>query len=108
MHRACAMARRIGLIGATERDVRQVMVEGESGLLATVDGLDFQPSNNLLRWPGGAEARLLSAAAPDSFRGHQFDCIWGDEFAKWDDPQDALDMALMALRRRCVPFMTAA
>lgn len=91
-------ARRIGLIGATERDVRQVMVEGESGLLAVCDGLDFQPSNSLLRWPCGAEARLLSAAEPDSFRGHQFDCLWGDEFAKWRAAQEALDMALMALR----------
>jgi phage terminase large subunit-like protein len=91
-------ARRIGLIGATDRDVRQVMVEGESGLLAVVEGLDFQPSNNLLRWACGAEARLLSAAEPDSFRGYQFDCLWGDEFAKWRDPQAALDMALMALR----------
>jgi len=35
--------RRIGLIGATERDVRQVMVEGESGLLAVADGVTFQP-----------------------------------------------------------------
>jgi phage terminase large subunit-like protein len=91
-------ARRIGLIGATERDARQVMVEGESGLLAVADGGSFQPSNNLLRWPGGAEARLLSAAEPDSFRGHQFDCLWGDEFAKWNAPQTALDMALMGLR----------
>ena len=93
-----AKARRIGLIGATDRDARQVMVEGESGLLAVCDGLDYQPSNNLLRWPCGAEARLLSAAEPDGFRGYQFDCLWGDEFAKWRAPQDALDMALMALR----------
>jgi phage terminase large subunit-like protein len=91
-------ARRIGLIGATAHDARQVMVEGESGLLAVVEGLCFQPSNRLLRWPDGAEARLLSAAEPDSFRGHQFDCLWGDEFAKWPAPQTALDMALMALR----------
>ncbi len=91
-------ARRIGLIGATERDVRQVMVEGQSGLLAVADGVSFQPSNNLLRWPDGAEARLLSAAEPDSFRGYQFDCLWGDEFAKWNAPQAALDMALMGLR----------
>jgi phage terminase large subunit-like protein len=92
-------ARRIGLIGATVRDARQVMVEGESGLLAVAEGLEFRPSNRLLRWPGlGAEARLLSAAEPDSFRGHQFDCLWGDEFAKWAAPQTALDMALMALR----------
>jgi phage terminase large subunit-like protein len=93
-----AKARRIGLIGATARDARQVMVEGESGILAVTEGVSFQPSNRLLRWPGGAEARLLSAADPDSFRGHQFDCIWGDEFAKWEAPQTALDMALMALR----------
>jgi len=91
-------ASRIGLIGATQRDVRQVMVEGQSGLLALEDPPDFFPANNLLRWPCGAQARLLSAAEPDSFRGHQFDCVWGDEFAKWRDPQDALDMALMALR----------
>ena len=91
-------ARRIGLIGATARDARQVMVEGESGLLAVAEEIRFQPSNKLLRWPCGAQARLLSAAEPDSFRGHQFDCIWGDEFAKWDAPQTALDMALMGLR----------
>ena len=89
---------RIGLVGATMRDVRAVMVEGESGLLNVVEGLDFQPSNNLVRWPGGAVAMLLSAEEPDSFRGHQFDGLWGDEFAKWRDPQVALDMALMALR----------
>lgn len=98
-------ARRIGLIGATARDARQVMVEGESGLLAVAAGVDFQPANDLLRWPCGAEARLLSAAEPDSFRGHQFDCAWGDEFAKWRDPQGALDMALMALRLGTRPQM---
>jgi len=91
-------ARRIGLIGATQRDVRQVMVEGESGLLALEEPPEFFPANNLLRFSCGATARLLSAAEPDSFRGHQFDCIWGDEFAKWRDPQQALDMALMGLR----------
>jgi len=91
-------ARRIGLIGATVRDARQVMVEGESGLLTVADGVTFQPSNALLRWPDGAEARLLSAEEPDSFRGYQFDCLWGDEFTKWQAPQTALDMALMGLR----------
>jgi phage terminase large subunit-like protein len=91
-------AARIGLIGATMRDVRAVMVEGESGLLNVVEGLCFEPSNNRVLWPGGAVASLLSAEEPDSLRGHQFDCVWGDEFAKWRDPQAALDMALMAMR----------
>jgi phage terminase large subunit-like protein len=62
-------ARRIGLIGATERDARQVMVEGESGLLAVAPGLKFEPSNMVLRWPGGAEARLLSAEEPTACAG---------------------------------------
>lgn len=89
---------RIGLIGATHADARAVMAEGESGLLAVVDGLVFEPSNNRLLWPDGAVATLLSAEEPDSFRGHQFDGIWGDEFTKWREPQAALDMALMAMR----------
>jgi phage terminase large subunit-like protein len=98
-------AARIGLIGATMRDVRAVMVEGESGLLNVADRLCFEPSNNRVLWPGGAVASLLSAEEPDSLRGHQFDCVWGDEFAKWRDPQDALDMALMAMRLGADPRM---
>jgi len=49
-------------------------------------------------WPSGAVAIVLSAEEPDSFRGHQFDAAWGDEFAKWRDPQAALDMLRMTLR----------
>jgi phage terminase large subunit-like protein len=90
--------RRIGLIGATHADARAVMVEGESGLLNVVESLVFEPSNSRLLWAGGAMATLLSAEEPDSFRGHQFDGIWGDEFAKWREPQAGLDMALMAMR----------
>jgi phage terminase large subunit-like protein len=97
--------RRIGLIGATMRDARAVMVEGESGLLNVVKGAVFEPSNNRLLWPDGAVATLLSAEEPDSFRGHQFDGLWGDEFAKWRDAQGALDMALMALRLGMAPRM---
>jgi phage terminase large subunit-like protein len=96
---------RIGLVGATMRDARAVMVEGESGLLGSADGVDFQPSNGRLLWPGGAVATLLSAEEPDSFRGHQFDAIWGDEFAKWRDAQAALDMAQMTLRLGETPRM---
>jgi len=95
---AAGRMKRAGLIGATARDVRAVMVEGESGLLNVVEGLDFQSSRGLLTWPDGATATLLSAEEPDSFRGHQFDGLWGDEFCKWRDPQGALDMALMTLR----------
>jgi phage terminase large subunit-like protein len=90
--------RRIGLIGATHHDARAVMVEGESGLLRAASGAVYEPANARVLWPGGAVAHLLSAEEPDSFRGHQFDGLWGDEFCKWRAPQAALDMALMALR----------
>jgi phage terminase large subunit-like protein len=97
--------RRIGLLGATYDDARAVMIEGESGLLGVSEGADFEPSLRRVRWPNGAIARVLSAEEPDSLRGHQFDAIWADEFAKWADPQGALDMALMALRLGTDPRM---
>ncbi len=89
---------RIGLIGATYNDARAVMIEGGSGLKAVSAGADFEPSLRRIKWPNGAIATVLSADEPDGIRGHQFDAIWADEFAKWSDPQEALDMALMSLR----------
>ena len=70
--------RRVGLIGASFADVRQVMLEGESGLLAVSKGAAFQPSNRRILWPNGAVARLISADEPDIVRGHQFDAVWAD------------------------------
>jgi predicted phage terminase large subunit-like protein len=90
--------RRVGLIGSTFQDARSVMIEGESGLLAVSEGAEFEPSNRRVLWPHGAVATVISAEEPDYVRGHQFDALWADEFAKWAEPQLALDMALMALR----------
>jgi len=89
---------RIGLIGATHNDARQVMIEGESGLLRVAPVTRYEPSNNRVLWPCGAVATVLSAEEPDTIRGHQFDTAWGDEFAKWSNAQNALDMLLMSLR----------
>lgn len=90
--------RRIALIGATHNDARSVMIEGSSGLLSVSQSAVFEPSNGRVLWPGGAVATVLSAEEPDSIRGHQFDAAWSDEFCKWSAPQEALDMAMMALR----------
>jgi phage terminase large subunit-like protein len=90
--------RRIGLVGATFMDARSVMIEGESGLLRVCPSARFEPSNRRVLWPCGAVADVISAEEPDYVRGHQFDACWLDEFAKWADPQAALDMVLMALR----------
>lgn len=96
---------RIGLVGATYNDARAVMVEGVSGLKAIDPSAAFEPSNRRVLWPNGAVASLLSAEEPDGIRGHQFDAVWADEFAKWSDPQGALDMILMSLRIGADPRM---
>ncbi|WP_251567148.1 DNA-packaging protein [Erythrobacter sp. 3-20A1M] len=77
---------RIALVGASLAEARAIMVEGPSGLLAVAGAKQrprFEPSKNLLRWPGGAEARLYSAAEPESLRGPQHSHAWCDELAKW-------------------------
>ncbi len=65
---------RIALVGSSLTEVRAVMVEGESGLLACSLGDNrprFDPSLRRVVWPGGAQAFLFSAAEPDSLRGPQ-------------------------------------
>jgi len=82
-------ARRIALVAPTALDARNVMVEGESGLLAV--GLsderpDYEPSLHRLTWPNGAVATLFSADEPNRLRGPQHDLAWCDELAAWRYP----------------------
>ena len=96
-----AGARRIALIGPAFRDVRDVMIEGPSGLIAISSPYNrpvYEASRKRLRWPSGAVAFGYSAEDPDGLRGPQFDAAWGDEFAAWAYPQETLDMVRMGLR----------
>ncbi len=94
-------ARRVGLIGETLEQAREVMVFGESGILACSPP-DRRPTwisgRQMLVWPNGAEARLYSAFDPERLRGPQFDAVWADELAKWPKAQEAWDMMQFALR----------
>ncbi len=93
-------ARRVALIGPTAADVRDVMVEGESGILACSPP-DFmplyEPSKRRLTWPNGAIATLYSGEEPDRLRGPQHDLIWADEPAAWKYVE-TWDMAMFGLR----------
>lgn len=78
--------KRIALVGATSADVRDVMVEGESGLLAVCPPWCrplFEPSKRRLSWPNGAIATMYSADEPERLRGPQHDAAWCDELAAW-------------------------
>ncbi len=82
---------RIALVGATLAEVRQVMVEGDSGVLAASPGAlapQYEPSLKRLTWENGAMAFLYSAAEPDALRGPQHSHAWCDEIAKWENAND--------------------
>jgi predicted phage terminase large subunit-like protein len=93
--------RRIALVGETAADVRDVMIEAESGLLP-ISAPDFQPlyepSKRRLLWPNGAIAMAYSGDEPDQLRGPQHDAAWADEPAKWKYPVEAWDNLEFGLR----------
>lgn len=104
---------RIALVGETAADVRDVMIEGCSGILATSppdERPTYMRSKRRLEWPNGAIATAYSADAYDQMRGPQFDCAWVDELAKFTYGQQAWDQLMLALRLgthpRCIVTTT--
>ena len=92
---------RIALIGETLSAAREVMVEGESGLLAAAPPWArprYEASRKRVVWPNGAQAQLFSAEDPESLRGPQFDGAWADELAKWRYARETWDMLQFGLR----------
>lgn len=104
---AIAQARKHGkdsrgaLIGPTAADARDIMVEGESGILACAPAT-FRPvySKSLRRldYPNGAVQMVYSADEPDRLRGPQHHYGWFDELAAWRYLQHAWDMAQLGMR----------
>jgi phage terminase large subunit-like protein len=95
--------------GANAADVRDVMVEGESGILSIYpdhEGPLYEPSKRRLTWPNGAVGTTYSADEPTRLRGPQHDLAWCDEVGFWRYPE-TWDMLMFGLRvgadpRACV------
>jgi phage terminase large subunit-like protein len=106
-HRVARKINRIILIAPTGPDLRETMVEGESGLLATAPP-DFrplwEPSKKKLTWPNGCVAQGFSAEEPDRLRGPQSGYIWADEPGHYPLIDDVWDNALFGLRIRNQPI----
>jgi phage terminase large subunit-like protein len=104
-----AGVKRLAMIGPTAADVRKVMVEGVSGVLACAYDGDrdvhgeligrpqYQPGNTRITWANGAVALLFSAEKPDGLRGPNHEAAWCDELAAWRYP-DTWDQLLFGLR----------
>jgi len=99
-------ARRVALVGETIEQVREVMIFGDSGILACSPAdrrPDWEASRKRLVWPNGAVATVHTAHDPEGLRGPQFDAAWVDEIAKWKKAQETWDMLQFALRLGALP-----
>jgi predicted phage terminase large subunit-like protein len=92
--------KRIALVGATAADTRDVMIEGESGILSCAPDdfrPTFEPSKRRLTFPNGAICTSYSADEPNRLRGPQHDGAWCDEPAAWKYAE-TWDMLMFGLR----------
>jgi phage terminase large subunit-like protein len=97
---ALGQASRIALVAATAADARDVLVEGESGILAIAPTRFrpiYEPPKRRLTWPNGTIATTFSAEEPDRLRGPQHDAAVCDELASWSRPE-TWDMLQFGLR----------
>ena len=106
-------AGRIALVARTPAEIRDTMIQGESGILSISPPWampEYESTKRKLTWPNGATASLFSSYEPDQLRGPQFDAAWCDELASWKYPRDTWDNLAFALRLgpdpRCVVTTT--
>lgn len=94
-------AGRIALVGATAADTRDVMVEGEAGLLSVFPPNErpiYEPSKRRITFANNAVASCYSAEEPSRLRGPAHDFAWCDELAAWRFVEDTYDMMMLGLR----------
>jgi phage terminase large subunit-like protein len=83
-------SRYVNLIGATADDARDIMIEGESGILAICprsERPEYKSSQRKLEWPNGATSLIFTADEPERLRGKQHEKLWCDEIAAWRYPE---------------------
>lgn len=94
-------ARRIALVAEDAGDARDVMVEGDAGILAISHPNwrpVYEPSKRRLTWPNRAQATIYSAADYETLRGPSHDLAWCDEVFKWRYAQQTWDNLMLGLR----------
>ncbi len=94
-------ARFIALVSQSAADARDVMVEGESGILSIYpDGKKpkYEPSKRRIVWPNGAQATIYTAEDPDQLRGPNHDTAWADEIAAFRHLDDLWSNLMLGLR----------
>jgi len=93
-------AKRMAIVTATAADARDVMIEGESGILNIAPDWcrpHYETTRRRLTWPNGAIATTYSAEEPERLRGPQHDSAVCDELGTWTRPE-AWDQLMFGLR----------
>lgn len=101
---------RVSLIGRTISDVRDLMIEGISGLQAVFPSwrrIEWIPSRRLIRFPSGSIGKVFTSDEPEMLRGPEHMKIWADEVAAWVHPQETWDMSMLGLRQGSSPQCVA-
>jgi phage terminase large subunit-like protein len=100
-HRVSKKVPQIILVAATGPDLRETMVEGRAGILATSppgQRPEWEPSRKRLTWPNGCVARGFSAEEPDRLRGPESAFIWADEPAHYEYVEEVWSNMQFGLR----------
>ncbi len=90
----------IALMAKDAAMVRDVMIEGESGILARCppwirDGVKYDKTKLRITFPNGSTCLSLAAeAGADAARGRQFYKGWAEEIAAWPKPREAWNEGL--------------
>lgn len=89
------------IVSATAADARDIVVEGESGILAVCplwNKARYEPSKRRIVWANGTTATMFSADEPDRLRGPQQHWAIADELAAWRYVEDAWSNLMLGLR----------
>ena len=93
---------RIALVGPTIADVRDTMIEGDSGLeyVCALAGekIVYEPSKRRVTFPSGCIATTFSAEKPKRLRGPQHHFAWLDEPAHMENIETVWSNLLFGLR----------
>ena len=92
---------RVLISGPTSADIRDTMIEGESGLLACMPEnirVKYTRSLHEIVLTNGSLLKGIPASEPERFRGPQWHAAWCDELAAWEYLDDAWDQIMFSVR----------
>lgn len=91
----------LSLCGATAEEVRDIMINGESGIARYCPpslGMIYKPSIKKVFFSNGAIISIFYGSEPEKSRGAQSGWLWCDEIHKWRYPEETFDNLLLGLR----------